>query len=393
MKIPVKSKTLETSSIPLVVTLYTLNQTGNPSLRKHPESHLFTSTASALIWAILISHQVYRNSLLTGRLMLTSAPTVFSTLKPEWAFSQRRLKSIPLLRVLQCHSISLRIKAKVLTAAYKTLDDLAPYSVQFSCSVMSDSLQPHGLQHARLPCSSPTPEVCSNSCPSSWWCHPTISSFIFPFSSCLQSFPASGSFLVSHFFSSGGQSIGVSASASVLPMNIQDWFPSGFTDLISWPPVGFFILLLSLSEKAMTPHSSTLAWKIPWTEEPGRLQSMGSRRVGHNWATSLSLSYIGKGNGNPLQCSCLENPRDGGAWWAAVCGVTQCRTWLKWLSSSTLSICTGLSHSRALSAPFLVHKWLFPQKPAWLTAVFSWSFCSLLVTSSLNPLPITLSEF
>ena len=83
----------------------------------------------------------------------------------------------------------------------------------------------------------------------------------------------------------------------------------------------------------MAPHSSTLAWKIPWTEEPGRLQSMGSLRVGHGWATSLSC--IGEGNGNPLQCSCLENPRDGGAWWAAVCGVTQSRTWLKRLSSSS----------------------------------------------------------
>ena len=85
----------------------------------------------------------------------------------------------------------------------------------------------------------------------------------------------------------------------------------------------------------MVPHSSTLAWKIPWAEEPGRLQSMGSRRVGHDWATSVSLSCIGEGNGNPLQCSCLENPRDGGAWWAAVYGVAQSWTWLKWLSSSS----------------------------------------------------------
>ena len=79
----------------------------------------------------------------------------------------------------------------------------------------------------------------------------------------------------------------------------------------------------------MAPHSSTLAWKIPWTEEPGRLQSMGSLGVGHDQATSLSLSYIGEGNGNPLQCSCLENPMDGGAWWAAVYGVAQSRTRLK----------------------------------------------------------------
>ena len=89
-------------------------------------------------------------------------------------------------------------------------------------------------------------------------------------------------------------------------------------------------------EKAMAPHSSALAWKIPWMEKPGRLQSMGSLRVGHNWMTSLSLftGEIGEGNGNPLQCSCLENPRDGGAWWAAVYGVAQSQTRLKWLSSS-----------------------------------------------------------
>ena len=85
-----------------------------------------------------------------------------------------------------------------------------------------------------------------------------------------------------------------------------------------------------MSEKAMAPHSSTLAWKIPWTEEPVRLQSMGSLRVGHDWATSLSR--FGEGNGNPLQCSCLENPRDGEAWWAAICGMAQSRTRLKWLS-------------------------------------------------------------
>ena len=102
--------------------------------------------------------------------------------------------------------------------------------VQFSCLVLSDSLQPQGLQHTRLPCPSPTPGVCSNSRPSSWWCHTTISSFVVPFSSCLQSFPASGSFPMSQLFASGGQSIGVSASA--LTMNIQDWFPLGWTGWI-----------------------------------------------------------------------------------------------------------------------------------------------------------------
>ena len=106
-------------------------------------------------------------------------------------------------------------------------------SVQFSHSVMSDSLRPHGLQHSRPPCPSPTPRACSNSCQSSQWHHPTISSSVFPFSSCLQSCPASGSFPMSQFFASGGQSIGVSASESVLPMNIQDWFPLVWTGLIS----------------------------------------------------------------------------------------------------------------------------------------------------------------
>ena len=101
------------------------------------------------------------------------------------------------------------------------------------CSFMSDSLRLHGQQHARLPCPSPTPRVCSNSCPLSRWCHPTISSSVIPFSCCLQSFPALGSFPMSQFFASGGQSIGVSASASVLPMTIQDWFPLGLTGFIS----------------------------------------------------------------------------------------------------------------------------------------------------------------
>ena len=103
----------------------------------------------------------------------------------------------------------------------------------FSCSVVSDSLRPHGLQHARPPCPSLSPRVCSNSCPLSRWCHPTISSSIIPFDSCLQSFPASGPFPMSQLFLSGDQSIGPSASASVLPNNIQGWFPLGLTGFIS----------------------------------------------------------------------------------------------------------------------------------------------------------------
>ena len=107
------------------------------------------------------------------------------------------------------------------------------FPVQFSSVTQScPTLWPHGLQHARLPCPSPTPGACSNSCPWSQWCHPTNSFSVIPFS-CLQSIPASGSFPVSQFFTSSGQSIGVSASASVLPMNIQGWFPLGLTGLIS----------------------------------------------------------------------------------------------------------------------------------------------------------------
>ena len=106
-------------------------------------------------------------------------------------------------------------------------------SVQFSLSVVFNSLQPHGLQHARPPCPSPTPGAYSNSHPLSWWCHPTISSSVVPFSSCLQSFPASGSFPMSQLFESGGQIIGASASASALPKRIQGWFPLRLTGLIS----------------------------------------------------------------------------------------------------------------------------------------------------------------
>ena len=107
------------------------------------------------------------------------------------------------------------------------------HSVQFSHSVVSNSLQLHGQQHTRPPCPSPTPWVYSNSCPLSQWCHPTISFFVIPFFSCLQSFPASEAFQMSQFFTSGDQSIGVSALASVFPINIQDWFSLGWTGWIS----------------------------------------------------------------------------------------------------------------------------------------------------------------
>ena len=123
-------------------------------------------------------------------------------------------------------------------------------SVQFSRSVTSNSLWPHRLQDARLPCPSPTPGACSNSCPLSQWCHPTISSSVVPFSSCLQSFPASGSLPVNQLFISGGQSTGASALISVLPVNIQGWFPLGLTGLISL-----------LSKGLLSVFSSTTVWK------------------------------------------------------------------------------------------------------------------------------------
>ena len=120
-------------------------------------------------------------------------------------------------------------------------------SVQFSHPEMSHSLWPHELQHARPPCPSSTPRVYSNSCPLSQWCHPTISSSVVPFSSSFQSFPASGSFKMSPFFTSGGQNTGISASASVLPLNIQDWFPLGW---ICWVSGTLESLLQCHSSKA-----------------------------------------------------------------------------------------------------------------------------------------------
>ena len=138
-------------------------------------------------------------------------------------------------------------------------------SVEFSHSVMSDSLQPHGPQHARLPCLSPTPGACSNSCPLSQWCHPTISSSAISFSSHLQSLPVSGSFPMSQFFTSGGQSTRASASASVLPMNIQDWFPLGLTGLTSL-----------LSKGLSRDFSNTTVQKHLWKEEIRSIQLLGS---------------------------------------------------------------------------------------------------------------------
>ena len=139
---------------------------------------------------------------------------------------------------------------------------------QFSCSVVSNSLGPHGLQHPRPPCPAPAPGVHSDSHLSSQWCHPAISSSVIPFSSCLQSFPTSGSFLMSQFFTSGGHSIGVSASASVLPMTIQDWFPFGWTGWISLQSKG---LSRVFSNTTVLIHNcwAVYQWdsQTPWTQK------------------------------------------------------------------------------------------------------------------------------
>ena len=233
------------------------------------------------------------------------------------------------------------------------------------------------------------PRACSNSCPSTQLCHPTISSSVVPFSSCLQSFPTSGSFLMSQVFSSGSQSIG--ASASVLPMNIQYWFPLGWTGWISLPSKGLSRVFSNTNSKVsilqgsasfmdhlsrlyttagrtMTVTARTFISRVvsslfnmlsrfvqrrQWHPTPVLLpgKSHGRRslegcspwgRWGSDTTEPLhfhfSLSCIGEGNGNPLQCSCLEDPRDRGARWAAVYGVAQSWTQLKWLSISSIPI-------------------------------------------------------
>ena len=149
---------------------------------------------------------------------------------------------------------------------------------------MSDSLQPHVLQHARLPCPSPTPKDYANSCPLSQWCHPTISSSVIPFSSRLQSFPASGSFQMSQLFTSGDQSTGVSASGSVLPMNIQDWFPLGWTGWIS---------LLSKTLKNFLQHHSSEA-SILWCSSFSIVQLSDPYMTTRKTIALTKWTFVGK---------------------------------------------------------------------------------------------------
>ena len=171
-------------------------------------------------------------------------------------------------------------------------------SVQFSHSVVSDYLQSHQPQHGRLPCPSPTPRAFSNSCASRRWCHPTISSSVVPFSSCPQSFPASGSFPVSQFFLSGGQSIGASASTSVLSVSIQDWFALGLTGLISLQSKGLLRVFSNTTvqkyQDISNSHSHSKRDKVerkrPAYSVPYTLQTtLGFKAYEHSWWLCFTL--------------------------------------------------------------------------------------------------------
>ena len=179
---------------------------------------------------------------------------------------------------------------------------------QFSSSVVSNSLRPHELQHARRPCPSSTPGVYSNSCPSSWWCHPIILSSVVPFSSCPQSFPTSGSFPMSQFSASGGQSI--RASASVLPMTIEECFPLGLTGWISLQSKGLSSLLQHHSLKASILRPSAF-----FMVQLSHSYTALTRRTFFSKVISLLCNMLsrlvtGEGTGNPFQYSCLETPMD-----------------------------------------------------------------------------------
>ena len=201
-------------------------------------------------------------------------------------------------------------------------------SVQFSCSVMSNSLWPHGLQHGRPPCPSPTPEAYSNSCPLSWWSHPTISSSVIPFSSRLQSFRASGPFQMSQCFTSGGQSIGVSASALVLPMTIQNWFPLGWTGWISLLSKGLYLSGINITVLKVLRHfSHCLSLQINVASCDGKCPSATIYNINieshlrfckccrENGVRNLTVPLYCSGNGTevlhtlqePIDCTCQWN--------------------------------------------------------------------------------------
>ena len=160
-------------------------------------------------------------------------------------------------------------------------------SVQFTHSAMSDSLQPDELKHTSLPCPATTPRTCSNLGPSSWWCHPTISSSVIPFSSGLQSCPVSGSLLKSQFFASGGQSIGVSASASVLAMNFQDWFPLGWTSWISLQSKVLSAILQYKKKKYFSSATGIRSLRLAFT-----VHMIWSRQLFQFMGSSMTLGCL-----------------------------------------------------------------------------------------------------
>ena len=205
---------------------------------------LNTKIVSWLKW----SHSVMSDSA-TPWTVAYKAPVcgIFQARVLEWvAISLSRGSSQPRDRTWVTHIAGRRFTVWATREAHIMISqqkiELSLRSVQFSCSVVSDSSWPHGPEHTRPPCPSPIPGAYSNSSPLSQWCHPTISSSVDPFSSCLQSFPASGSFQMSQLFASGGQSIGVSAPTSVLPMNTQDWSPLGWTCWISLQSKGLSMI-------------------------------------------------------------------------------------------------------------------------------------------------------
>ena len=235
----------------------------------------------------------------------------------------------------------------------------------------SVSSLPHGLQHPKL--LSLSPGVCSDSCPLSGWFHWTISSSAAPFSFCLHSFPASGSFPKSQFFASGGQIIGTSASATDFPMNVRGWFTLGLNGVILLKSRGLSRVFASTTiRKYQFSSAQPSLWsnyteyrRRQWQLTPvllpgkshGRRSLVGCSPPGRQESDTteplhfhFSLSCIGEGNGNPLECSCLENPRDGGAWWAAVSGVARSRTRLKRLGSCS----SGTLNTGTTRTPWMV---------------------------------------
>ena len=194
------------------------------------------------LWASMYirSQNVYRGMLhLLPDIRVFIARDFFWTNKALIAFTTEISLDIIAIQVLLIEMIAVSYLGNLKSISSPLQEVRSPdrnvlevFLLLFNCSVVSNSLQPHGLQQARLPCPSPSPRACSNSCSLSWWCHPTLSSSVIPFSSCLQSFPASGSFPMSQLFPSDGQSVG--ASASILPMNIKGWSPLEWTGLTSF---------------------------------------------------------------------------------------------------------------------------------------------------------------